>query len=167
VLLKIAHFAAQKGDYKKAIELFEKVSVASLDVRLLQYSVKDYLFKASICHLVIAAEARDISTLSSVLDRYKDMQPSFDNSREVKLIDSLIQCYRDDAVDKFTDLVFNYDKIYRLDNWSSSLLLKIKQALRSNVPQKIELDSRNSKTRKGTGSSSSQPVQSSNEPDLT
>jgi len=138
MLLKIAHFAAQGDEYKKAIEIFEKVAIASLDNRLLQYSVKDYLFKASLCHLVMAAQSGDVSSMQAALDKYKDMQPAFDGSRECKLVESCLAAFQEDNVNKFTDVVFNYDKIYKLDNWISTLLLKVKQSIQGQVPQKLE-----------------------------
>ncbi len=44
-LLKVAHYAALREDYKKAIDIYEKVSAASLTNNLMQYSVKEYMFK--------------------------------------------------------------------------------------------------------------------------
>ena len=50
-LLKVAGFAAQTLDYKKAIELYEQVAMTSLESTLLKWSVKDYYLRAGICHL--------------------------------------------------------------------------------------------------------------------
>jgi len=167
ILLKVAHFYAQKANYKKSVELFEKVGVASLDNRLTAYSVKDYLFKAGLCHLVMAAESGDVSSMSSVLDRYKDMDPKFDGSRELKLIENMVQSYQDGDVSKFTDVVFNYDRIYKLDNWTSSLLLNIKQTIQSTQPQIVATDNSGRGTKKVGGSGADSSSKHQEEPDFT
>ena len=48
-LLKVAGFCAQTSDYKRAIEIYEQVTMASLENTLLKWSVKDYLLRAGIC----------------------------------------------------------------------------------------------------------------------
>jgi len=135
MLLKIAHFAAQQEDYKKAIEIFDKVSLASLDTKLLSYSVKDYMFKASLCHFAMASKTGDVSSVTAAVDKYKDLHPAFEPTRECKLIENCVQAFQEDDVNKFTDFLFNYDKIYRLDSWTSSLLLTIKRALQNEPHQ--------------------------------
>jgi hypothetical protein len=42
-------------DYKKAVDIYEKVATASLSNQLLQYSVKDYMFKVSESYYLISA----------------------------------------------------------------------------------------------------------------
>lgn len=49
--LKVAELSADFGEYDKATEFFERVGYASLSNNLMKYSVKDYYFKAGICHL--------------------------------------------------------------------------------------------------------------------
>lgn len=49
--LKVADLAAIEGDYYKAIAQYEKVAKVSVDNQLMKWSVKDYFFKAGICHL--------------------------------------------------------------------------------------------------------------------
>ena len=49
--LKVADLAAIEADYYKAIGFYEKVGKVSIDNNLMKWSVKDYFFKAGICHL--------------------------------------------------------------------------------------------------------------------
>jgi hypothetical protein len=53
--VKVAALAAENEDYKRAIEIYEKVSKNSLDNSSLRWSVKDYLFRALLCQFVLAA----------------------------------------------------------------------------------------------------------------
>lgn len=50
-MLKVATFAAQLGQYDKAIDKFETVASASLDNQLMKWSLKEYFLKAGLCHL--------------------------------------------------------------------------------------------------------------------
>jgi len=57
------------------------------------------------------------------------------------LIEACAKAFDDDDVDAFTDHVFAYDKIYKLDNWTASLLLIVKKILKDgNVSQPNEPD---------------------------
>lgn len=47
----MADLAAIEADYYKAIGYYEKVGKVSIDNNLMKWSVKDYFFKAGICHL--------------------------------------------------------------------------------------------------------------------
>jgi len=153
MLLKIAHFAAEREDYKKAIEIFEKVSAASLDNKLLSYSVKDYLFKASLIQLVMGAKNGDSSNVITAMDKYKDLHPPFDGCRECKFIENITTAYQEDDLKKFVDTVYNYDKIYRLDTWTSGLLLAVKNTMGEG--QKIEIDDSSSSSSSSSSSAKS------------
>jgi alpha-soluble NSF attachment protein len=50
-MLKVATFAAQLGQYDKAIEKFELVATGSLDNQLMKWSLKEYFLKAGLCHI--------------------------------------------------------------------------------------------------------------------
>jgi len=152
MLLKIAHFAAEREDYKKAIDIFEKVSAASLDNKLLSYSVKDYLFEASLIQLVMGAKHGDSSNVIIAVEKYKDLHPAYDGSRECKFIENVTTAYQEDDLKKFVDTVFNYDKIYKLDTWTSGLLLAVKNTM-GDSGQKIEIT--DSSTSSSSSSSSS------------
>lgn len=57
------------------------------------------------------------------------MDVSFCDSREAKLLDSLIEAIEEEDVDKFTNVTYEYDSISKLDNWKTTLLLRVKKAL--------------------------------------
>jgi alpha-soluble NSF attachment protein len=129
-LLKVAELSASEEDYARAISIYEKVSATALESTLLKYSVKDYFFKAALCQFVLCAKAQDMKVLEDKLERYKDQHPAFDGDRSSKLIEACAKAFEDDDVDAFTDHVFAYDKIYKLDNWTASLLLIVKKILK-------------------------------------
>jgi alpha-soluble NSF attachment protein len=60
-MLKVATFAAQLGQYDKAIEKFELVASASLDNQLMKWSLKEYFLKAGLCHIASGVRSRTCS----------------------------------------------------------------------------------------------------------
>lgn len=140
MLLKIAELSAAEKDFKRAIEIYEKVSESSIDNNLLKYSVKDYLFKATLCGMVMAAKTgdEDMKDMEDTIDRYKDLNPAYDGSRECKFLEECVKAYQDEDVEAFTNCVFQYDKIYKLDNWTATLLLELKQILKDGGPDSLD-----------------------------
>jgi len=130
-LLKVAELCASEEDYARAIMLYEKVAAAALESTLLKYSCKDYFFKAGLCQLVVCARSGDMKVLEDKLEKYKDQHPAFDGDRSCKLIEACAKAFDDDDAEAFTDHVFSYDKIYKLDNWTASLLLIVKKILKN------------------------------------
>jgi len=132
-LLKVAELSAQEEDYARAIQIYEKVAATALESTLLKYSVKDYFFKAGLCQMVLCAREQKgsgMKELEDKLERYKEQHPAFDGDRSCKLLEACAKAFDDDDVDAFTDHVFAYDKIYKLDNWTASLLLIVKKILK-------------------------------------
>ncbi|CAH1792479.1 unnamed protein product [Owenia fusiformis] len=123
-LLKVATFAAQLEQYSKSIEIYEQVAGKCIDNNLLRYSAKDHFFRAALCHMSL-----DKLDAKIALDRYKDMFPAFADSRECKLVQTLLAACEDENVDAFTDAVKEYDSISRLDQWLTTMLLRIKKTI--------------------------------------
>lgn len=121
-LLKVAQYAAQLEMYDKAIEIYEQVGTSCMDNTLLKYSAKDYFAKAAICHLCV-----DLLNAQDAIQKYEDMFPSFSDSRECKFIKKLMTACEESNVDEFTDAVKDYDSISRLDQWMTTMLLRIKK----------------------------------------
>mmetsp|Transcript_13702 Transcript_13702/g.33243 ORF Transcript_13702/g.33243 Transcript_13702/m.33243 type:complete len:290 (+) Transcript_13702:53-922(+) len=125
-LLKVAVLSAELEDYEKAIDVFEAVAASSLDVALLKWSVKDYFFQAGLCRLALG----DMLAARRAFDRYRDQDVSFSDTRESKLLEDLSTAYDDQDVEKFTDAIYEFDQISKLDKWKTSLLLRVKNALK-------------------------------------
>nr|CAD7568869.1 unnamed protein product [Timema californicum] len=121
-LLKVAQYAAQLENYDKAIKIYEQVAGSSLDSSLLKYSAKEYFFRAALCHLCV-----DVLNAQHALERYQEMYPAFQDSREYKLLKVLIDHMEEQNVDGFTEAVKDYDSISRLDQWYTTILLRIKK----------------------------------------
>ncbi|XP_062919568.1 N-ethylmaleimide-sensitive factor attachment protein, alpha b isoform X2 [Mobula hypostoma] len=125
-LLKVATYAAQLEQYPKAIEIYEQVGTNAMDSPLLKYSAKEYFFKAALCHFCV-----DMLNAKLAVTKYEEMFPAFSDSREYKLVKKLLDAFEDQNVDGYTDAVKEYDSISRLDQWLTTMLLRIKKAIQA------------------------------------
>uniref|UniRef100_A0A6I8SUM9 NSF attachment protein alpha n=1 Tax=Xenopus tropicalis TaxID=8364 RepID=A0A6I8SUM9_XENTR len=123
-LLKVATYAAQLEQYQKAVEIYEQVGTNAMDSPLLKYSAKEYFFKAALCHFCI-----DMLNAKLAVQKYEEMFPAFSDSRECKLVKKLLDAHEEQNVDSYTDAVKEYDSISRLDQWLTTMLLRIKKTI--------------------------------------
>ncbi|KAI9293333.1 TPR-like protein [Neoconidiobolus thromboides FSU 785] len=124
-LLKVAEFAAQLEQYDKAIKIFEQVANDSVNNPLAKWSVKEYLLKAGLCHLCVGDS---VSTLRA-LENYDELDLSFSQTRERKLLRNLYEAVEQEDIEGFTNHVFEFDQLTKLDNWKTSLMLRIKKSI--------------------------------------
>uniref|UniRef100_A0A8C6SD30 N-ethylmaleimide-sensitive factor attachment protein, alpha b n=1 Tax=Neogobius melanostomus TaxID=47308 RepID=A0A8C6SD30_9GOBI len=115
-LLKVATYAAQLEQYPKAIEIYEQIGTYAMDSTLLKYSAKDHFLRQ---HCVT----------SLAVQKYEEMFPAFSDSRECKLLKKLLDAYEEQNVDAYTDSVKEFDTISRLDQWLTTMLLRIKKTI--------------------------------------
>lgn len=126
--LKTADLIALQGkDYYKAIELYEKVAKSSINNNLMRWSVKEYLLKAGICNLCTG----DMVGVNTALERYRDLDNSFFQQREHQLLVDLAQAVSEGDQEMFSDKLFQYDQLTKLDKWKTTLLLRVKNAIES------------------------------------
>lgn len=123
-LLKVAGYAAQLEQYQKAIDIYEQVGTSAMDSPLLKYSAKDYFFKAALCHFCI-----DMLNAKLAVQKYEELFPAFSDSRECKLMKKLLEAHEEQNVDSYTESVKEYDSISRLDQWLTTMLLRIKKTI--------------------------------------
>uniref|UniRef100_F6U6F1 NSF attachment protein alpha n=1 Tax=Callithrix jacchus TaxID=9483 RepID=F6U6F1_CALJA len=123
-LLKVAGYAAQLEQYQKAIDIYEQVGTSAMDSPLLKYSAKDYFFKAALCHFCI-----DMLNAKLAVQKYEELFPAFSDSRECKLVKKLLEAHEEQNVDSYTESVKEYDSISRLDQWLTTMLLRIKKTI--------------------------------------
>ncbi|XP_008311442.1 N-ethylmaleimide-sensitive factor attachment protein, beta b isoform X2 [Cynoglossus semilaevis] len=121
-LLKVGAYCAQLEQYQKAIEIYEQVGANTMDNPLLKYSAKEYFFKAALCHFVV-----DELNSKIAVEKYEEMFPAFSDSRECKLLKKLLEAYEEQNSEGFTDAVKEFDSISRLDQWHTTILLRIKK----------------------------------------
>ncbi|XP_062844996.1 N-ethylmaleimide-sensitive factor attachment protein, alpha a isoform X2 [Trichomycterus rosablanca] len=122
--LKVAMYAAQLEQYQKAIEIYEQIGTYCMDNTLLKYGAKDHFFKAALCHFCV-----DMLNSKLAVQRYEEMFPAFSDSRECKLMKKLFNAHEEQGADAFTNAVKEFDSITRLDQWNTTMLLRIKKTI--------------------------------------
>jgi alpha-soluble NSF attachment protein len=111
--------------------------------------VKEYFLQAGLCHICTKVKSIPLTSYVShyagthnnnllmqdyvasrkQLEKYADAHIAFDITREYELLKSIIKDAEEDDVDAFTQHVFDYDKLSKLDNWKTTMLLRIKRSL--------------------------------------
>lgn len=129
--LKVAELSATLERYPLAIEVFEEVAKVSMGNNLLKFSVKGYLLNAGVCRLV----SQDGIGVKNALERYEDIDPTFSDSRECKLLRGLADAAEEGDQDKFTAVLGEYDSMSRLDPWKTKLLLRAKKKIAKAVEE--------------------------------
>jgi len=120
-----ADLHADLDHFPVAIALYERVADYSLTSALTKYSVKDYWLRAGLCALA----TQDTVTARRNFQRYGTQDATFPSTREGKFLESLLEAIEAGDVELFTAAVVEFDKITKLDNWKTSILLKIKQGI--------------------------------------
>ena len=129
-LLRVATMAAQLEDYDKAVGIYEQVSEGSIDNQLLHYSVKEYLMKAALCRFAnFKGAEKGLEDMKAHLERYQNLDVTFMDTREAKLLWSLYEAFEKSDVAVFQTAVAEFDRISRLDEWKTNILLRIKKKL--------------------------------------
>ncbi|XP_043724072.1 alpha-soluble NSF attachment protein 2-like [Telopea speciosissima] len=132
---KIAQFAAQMEQYQKAIVIYEDIARQSMNNNLLKYSVKGYLLNAGICQLCKG----DLVAINNALERYQELDPTFPGTREYKLLSDLAAAIDEEDVARFTDVIKEFDSMTPLDAWKTTLLLRVKQAVKAKELEEDDL----------------------------
>jgi hypothetical protein len=79
--------------------------------------------------------------LEAKLERYKDQHPAFDGERSCKLVEACMKAFDDDDDEAFSGHVATFDRGTKLDNWTVTLLLIVKNIIRDGGGPAVELSS--------------------------
>lgn len=63
------------------------------------------------------------------MQRYGTQDVTFPSTREAKFIAALTQAVQEGDEEAYTAAVVEFDQVTKLDNWKTSMLLKIKRGL--------------------------------------
>ncbi|THV07731.1 vesicular-fusion protein SEC17 [Dendrothele bispora CBS 962.96] len=120
-----ADLHADLDEYGQAIARYEQVADHSLSSALTKYSVKEYWLRAGLCALAMG----DSITAKRNMQRYSTQDTTFPSTREAKFVNALIEAVEAQDIEAFTGAVYEFDQITKLDNWKTSILLKVKKSI--------------------------------------
>ncbi|KNA02267.1 hypothetical protein PVNG_01422 [Plasmodium vivax North Korean] len=133
-IVKYAELSSQySGQYEEAISIFENEAEKALKSTLLQYGARDYYIKAGILHIVLG----DLVNAKISIDKYCMNDPRFLNSREKMFLENIIEAVTEQDVEYFEEVVHEYDRITKLDNWKVHFLYHVKSKM--NAEPNVEL----------------------------
>ncbi|XP_048831473.1 N-ethylmaleimide-sensitive factor attachment protein, beta a isoform X1 [Brienomyrus brachyistius] len=127
-LVKVGFYSAQLEQYQKAIEIYEQVGTNCMDDPLMKHNAKEHFFKAALCHFIV-----DELNAKLALEKYEGMFPAFSDSRECKLLKKLLEAHEEQNSEAFTEAVKEFDSISRIDQWLTTMLLRVKKTIQEDV----------------------------------
>lgn len=125
--LKAASLNGLEGKYAEAADMFESIAQNALSSNMLKYGAREHLLKAGLCRLCIS----DVIGAQRAVESYDSMDPTFATSREGKLLQAVVNAVDEGDVEAFTSHVFEYDSLSKLDEWKTTILLKIKNNIKA------------------------------------
>ncbi|KAF9076241.1 vesicular-fusion protein SEC17 [Rhodocollybia butyracea] len=120
-----ADLHAEIDEFPQAIARYEQVADHSLTSALTKYSVKEYWLRAGLCALAMG----DPVTAKRNMQKYATQDATFVSTREAKFVNALIESVEAGDPEAFTGAVFEFDQVTKLDNWKTSILLKVKRGI--------------------------------------
>lgn len=122
VLLRAASLYAKLSRWNEAIQLFDRVIDTSVKTRLLSYSAKEYMFKSLLCLLIL-----DREQVTQKIDGYIQLNPSFQDTRELKLISDVLSAIEEGETEQVNEFLDEYDRISRFDAWYKFVVGQIRE----------------------------------------
>ncbi len=109
----------------QSIEDLEAVGTATLESAMTKFSAKKHFLHAGL----LALASGDAVRAERAVESYSDLDYTFATSGEGKFLASLAEAASANDTQSFTNHVFQYDQIKKLDPWQTSVLLSIKRGL--------------------------------------
>mmetsp|Transcript_3767 Transcript_3767/g.5473 ORF Transcript_3767/g.5473 Transcript_3767/m.5473 type:complete len:295 (-) Transcript_3767:1151-2035(-) len=128
-LEKVAMLSATLENYERALKTFEQLGTDSLGNNLLKFNAKKHFVHAGFCALA----RQDMVAARNCVNRYSELDYTFKESAECKLLEALVEACDESNVDKFADDLYSYDSTRRLDPWETSILIRVKNSIASTI----------------------------------
>lgn len=72
-----------------------------------------------------------VATRRALEETFPQIDNTFPSQREAKLLENLVQCVEQGEQEAFSDHLFQYDQMSKLNKWETKLLLKVKENIES------------------------------------
>ena len=122
---KVALHSATLGNYDVAGRTLEELGTKCMENTLLVFNAKKHFLRAGICFLARG----DTIAASQAYLKYSQIDYTFADSREGKLLKDLIDACDASDSDIFSQKLFAYDSISKLNPWETSILLRVKNMI--------------------------------------
>jgi alpha-soluble NSF attachment protein len=122
---ELSSVAMEPPDLLRAAQIYEDLGKNCLESNLLKFNAKGYFLQSIFCHLANG----DSIAGSQALGKYSNLDYTFGDSREGKFCASLVECVESFDVDGFATACFEFDRISKLDDWKTSILVRVKRSI--------------------------------------
>jgi hypothetical protein len=120
--------AINKQEYKEAAEIYEHIGEHSL-TNLRKFSCPTYFLKSILCYIL---HNDDIYT-EIKLQKFSNEYIIIQNSHIYKFMIDIANSYFENNLNKFTNIIIEYDNISKLDNYYIVILNNIKNKIKDNI----------------------------------
>lgn len=119
-----------KGDQDlfDSIKTYQSLIENNLSKNTNLWGLKDYFLKIGLLQLVLTDTVAAEITLREAREKLSDDK----DCKEFQLLEKLIECYKEQDIDLMSQTLMQFDKFQKLDNWKTTILLKIKESLMGN-----------------------------------
>lgn len=137
--LKVASLSAEYlQEYEIGIKIYEKLALKYLDNNSLKWGTKDLFIKSVLYYVAML----DLVAADRAINLYEEMDVSFIGTHENKFLRNILESVKDYNVQLFTDIVAEYDVIYKLNNHKILILLLIKKNINDDESDDETIDLR-------------------------
>ena len=117
--------ALDPPDFIRASKIYDDLGRRCLDSNLLKFNAKGYFLQATLCHLA----SGDAIGAQQAMQKYGSLDYTFEDSREGKFCNSLIEAVEGLDVEGFSTACYEFDRITKLDPWKTSILVSVKRSI--------------------------------------
>jgi len=121
-----ALLSAQMGKFGQAAKTYDELASSCLSSKLRAFNFRDFAFRAALCQLANG----DVVSTKRAVERYQGQEAGFSQTREYKLLIEICTAVEGFDPDGFTAAVQEFDSVNKLDNWKSTILLKIRDSIK-------------------------------------
>ncbi|OBA28237.1 TPR-like protein [Hanseniaspora valbyensis NRRL Y-1626] len=115
-------------DLFDAIKTYQTLIENNLAKNTNTWSLKDYYLKIGLLQLLLTDNVAAERTLNEAKQKLSDDK----DCKEFQLLAKLIECYQEQDLDLMSQTLMQFDKFQKLDNWKTTILLKIKESMIGN-----------------------------------
>jgi len=124
-LTQVALLSAQEAKYAHANKIYDQLATNCLDSKLRHFNFRDFAFRAVLCQLA----NQDVVSAKRSIEKYHGMDSTFATTREYKLLIEISNAVENFDAEAFTTAVQDFDSVIKLDQWKSTILLRIRDTI--------------------------------------
>ncbi|KAF0027779.1 hypothetical protein F2P81_020520 [Scophthalmus maximus] len=125
----------------QAIDIYTDMAIAHYEQAADYYKGEESNSSANKCLLKVGHYSAQLEQYPKAveiyeqlaIEKYEEMFPAFSDSRELKLLKKLLEAHEEQNSEAFTEAVKEFDSVSRLDQWLTTMLLRIKKTIQGDA----------------------------------